>query len=327
MKKVVIILLAGGEASRYNNSFKSLNNNRYDKLLSKKGDNSLLEFVCDELGPLGDIIVVTRGEKRKQQYFELLSNNSITVISEDNEKSIGPIGGICSGLNLCKKDQIKVIIPADLPNVRNYILAELIIRSSQSKIFDLISLVHPNGQIENLVLISHGDVLVKISRFLVDRGIYRVSSLIRLISKKRFLNTAYLIEGIDTTNVFKDLDFNEFNPEIKAIINPVINSPYIDFGLDIDTEVDQKDPSRLYRQSLDLIINYAKKDQRGVPSRITSLLEESNIYRKRGLLSLSLHCLLDIFKMTKDLEVKKQINSLMMQLGTTGRNPYNSLTD
>jgi molybdopterin-guanine dinucleotide biosynthesis protein A len=320
MEKVTIILLAGGEASRYRNSFKSPTNSHHDKLLSKKGDVSLLEFVCAELRPLGDIIVTTRGEKRKQRYLDLLKSNNIMVISDDLEKPIGPLGGICTALNLCKKDQTKVIIPADLPNMRKDIIAELITRSSQSKQFDLISLVHPNGQIENLVLISHGDVLLRFSQFLLNRGIYRVSSLIRLISKKRFLNTTHIIKGINAAKVFKDLDSHEFNSDVKAITNPVINSSHIDFGLDLDTNVNQKDPSILYQQSLDLITNYTKNDQERVQSRISSLLEESSIYRKRGLLSLSLHCLLDVSKMTRDLVVKNQINSLIMHLEATERN-------
>ncbi|MHA2202350.1 MAG: NTP transferase domain-containing protein [Candidatus Hodarchaeales archaeon] len=322
MKKVVIILLAGGKASRYRNSFKPPTNNHHDKLLSKKGDISLLEFVCTELRPLGDIIVATRGKKRKQKYFELLDHNKITVISEDNEKSIGPIGGICTALNLCKKDQTKIIIPADLPNVRKDVIAELITRSAQSKLFDLISLVHPNGQIENLVLISHSEVLLKTSQFLVSRGIHRVSSLIRLISKKRFLNTAFLIKSSDISEVFDDLDSHELIPEIKAIHNPVLTSPQIDFGLDINSEKNQKDPSIFYRKYLDLITNHTEKGQERVPSITTSLLEESIIYKERGLLSLSLHCLLDVYKIKKDPEVKNQINSIMMQLEATERNLY-----
>ncbi|MFX0123069.1 MAG: molybdenum cofactor guanylyltransferase [Candidatus Hodarchaeota archaeon] len=314
MEKVTIILLAGGEASRYRNSFKSLTNSHHDKLLSKKGNISLLEFVCAELRSLGDIIVVTRGEKRKKLYFNLLSQKRISVISEDTKISIGPLGGIYSALNLCKRDHTKVIIPTDLPNIRKDIITELITRASQSKPFDLISLVHPNGQIENLVLISHSDVLLKSSQFLIDKGIFRVSSLIRLISKKRFLNTTYLMKDTDTAKAFKDLDSHDFNFETKAISNPVINSSHIDFGLDMNTEINQKDPSILYRKSLDFITNYTKKDQERITFSISSLLEESNIYRKRGLLSLSLHCLLDAYKLKKDLEVKNQIISLIVQL-------------
>ncbi|UCG02233.1 MAG: NTP transferase domain-containing protein [Candidatus Heimdallarchaeota archaeon] len=316
MNNVIFILLAGGEASRYRNSFKSLTNGHHDKLLSRKGDLSLLEFVCAELKPLGDVIVVTRGEMRKQGYLKLLEKNNLMVISEDIEKSIGPIGGIHSALKFCKKDQIKFILPADLPNIRRDIIAELITRSSQSKHFDLISLVHPNGQLENLVLISHGDVLSKGSQVLIDRGIFRVSSLIRLILKKRFLNSAYLIKGTQSST-FVDLDFYESKSKINTFTNPVLISPFIDFGL--DTEIKQKDPTILYHQSLDLITNSKTKHQNRIQAKIILLLEESNIYKKKGLLSLSLHCLLDVYKITKDLEIKNQINSLMMQLEASGR--------
>jgi molybdopterin-guanine dinucleotide biosynthesis protein A len=72
MEKVTIILLAGGEASRYRNSFKPLTKRHHDKLLSEVGDISLLEYVCFELNSFGNVVVVTRGDQRQLQYSELL---------------------------------------------------------------------------------------------------------------------------------------------------------------------------------------------------------------------------------------------------------------
>ena len=66
MKKVTFILLAGGEEARYKNSFKTHTKSHHNKLLYKKGDTTLLEFVCAELDHLGNITVVTTGDQRQQ---------------------------------------------------------------------------------------------------------------------------------------------------------------------------------------------------------------------------------------------------------------------
>lgn len=325
MEKVSIILLAGGEASRYNRSFESQKNAHYDKLLSNRGNISLLEFVTNELRPLGEIIIVTRGEKRKQQYSTLVNkdnqNDTVTVITEDCKKPIGPIGGIHSALKLCKKIHSKVILPADLPNVRQDIVAEFIAKASQSEFFDLVSLVHPNGQVENLVLVGHGNELLRTLQLLIDKGIYRVSSIPRFISKKRFLNSSYLIKDIDIEEIFNDLDSFSSISKIKTNCIPVIKSHSVDFGSEKSTDKNREDPSVLYKQSLDLRIKRNKKDQqKSVSSLVTTLLKESKIYRKTGLLSLSLHCLLDMHRIKKDPTIANQINDLIMKLETSGKN-------
>ncbi len=325
MEKIVIILLAGGEASRYNFSLKLPTDKPIDKLLSNRDNISLLEFVTDELKPLGDIIIVTRGKKRKQQYFTLLDNhnqdNSVKIVTEDYEKSIGPIGGIYSALKLCNNIQTKVILPADLPNVKQGIIAEFIARASQSVHFDLISLVHPNGQTENLVLVGHGNELLRMVQLLVKAHIYRVSSVIRLISKKRFINTSLLTKDIDVEETFDDLDYYNSILDIKkedyekGKNNNAIKSPFIDFGFHESTDEYKMDPSLLYKQFLHWKNNPSRKNlQERTSSMVDSLLKESIIYKNRGLLSLSLHCLLDAYDINNDLTLTKQIDGLIMKL-------------
>ncbi|UCG90060.1 MAG: nucleotidyltransferase family protein [Candidatus Heimdallarchaeota archaeon] len=325
MGKVAIILLAGGEASRYKASLKSLVNNYQDKLLSKRGNISLLEFVVGELRPLGDIFIVTKGEERKKRYSALLNeyvqNNDVKIISEHIKKSIGPLGGIYSVLKHCGNIQTTVILPADLPNVKEKVIAELIAKAFHSKSFDLVSLVHPNGQTEHLVLIIRFSELLRASQFLIDMDIHRVSSLIRLISKKRFINSAYLIKDTENNEVFYDLDIPSSIPKIRTSIKPVVNFPYVDFGLPIVTDEKPEDPSVLYQKFLDLKKNDKSKDQQGKhPSLIALLQKESNIYKERGLLSLSLHCLLDMYKINQDPIISDQIDELIMKLEPKGEN-------
>ncbi len=327
MKPVTIIILAGGKASRFNISKAR---NYSDKLLSNRGEISLLEFVIGELRSLGDIIVVTRGEKRKHIYNSLLNkdieNHEITIITEESEKQVGPIGGIHSALKLCQNDNIKVILPADLPNIKQGVIKEFITRVSQSRYFDLVSLVHPNGQTENLVLAGINDELLRASRFLIQKGIFRVSSITRSISKKRFINSSNLVNNLDVRDVFHDIDSKNSKSEIISRkseiikVKPLIEFSSIDFGLDNSFREKQSDPSILYNQYLEMRLNQHGTDTKvNNLSIVTLLLKESKVYKTRGLISLSLHCLIDVYKINKDPKIANQIKEIIVELKANGK--------
>ena len=160
MSDSLIVLLAGGDAFRYGQSLKDPNNSQPDKLLSSHGNTNLLRYVTDELRVLGNLVLVTRGEKRRSCYCTLLNSNNhhqpIAVIREDQRNSIGPLGGIYAALQYYPDIQTRLILPADLPNVRREVISEILMKASQLKHFDIISIVHPNGQVENLLLVMHG---------------------------------------------------------------------------------------------------------------------------------------------------------------------------
>ncbi|MFX0151429.1 MAG: NTP transferase domain-containing protein, partial [Candidatus Hodarchaeota archaeon] len=281
MVRIKIILLAGGQASRYNNvthQHSMIQPN--DKLLSDRGNKYLIKFIVSELCKLGEIIIVTRGEQRKQHYSTLLAqeiqNNSIQVIEEVFSNSIGPIGGINSALRICDSSQMVLILPTDLPNVTNEIIGIFIDNAMNAKSFDLVSLVHPNGQVENLVLAGYANKIMKLSKSLIEANIYRVSSLYRLAQKKRFLNSLNIVTGINGKEAFKDLDFGDSTRELKAgtdmkeaNINQITNQ-YIDFGFNGFRYENQSDPTFFFYQYLNWKINsYKKSSNAEIPALIT----------------------------------------------------------
>jgi molybdopterin-guanine dinucleotide biosynthesis protein A len=309
---IKIILLAGGQASRYNNLSRQLPTNlQRDKLLSKRGNRYLIEFIVSELHSLGDIIIVTRGEQRKEHYSKLLAhelqNNSIQVIEEGFKNPIGPIGGINSALRICDSSQMVLILPTDLPNVTRDAIRSFTHKAMDAKNFDLVSLVLPNGQVENLILAGHADKIMELSETLIQAKIYRVSSLFRLAQKKRFLNSSSLIKGVNGKETFSDLDSHNSTPEFKTGINEekftktqrIIQN--IDFRFKDLSDENHSDPAFFFQQYLNWKINCNEKISTTKSAAIiTALLNESNIYRSEGLLSLSLHCLLDAYKVASD---------------------------
>ncbi|MFX0170335.1 MAG: NTP transferase domain-containing protein [Candidatus Hodarchaeota archaeon] len=219
-----IILLAGDQASRYNIASRQHSTNpQRDKLLSDRGNRYIIEFIVSELYSLGDIIIVTSGKQRKEQYSELLAqelqNNSIQVIEEVFKNPIGPIGGINLALRICVSSQMVLILPIDLPNVTRKAIKSLTYKAMDTKNFDLVSLVHPNGQVENLILAGYADKIMEFYETLIQAKIYRVSSLFRLAQKKRFLNSSSLIKGVNGKETFSDLDSHNSTPELKTGIN------------------------------------------------------------------------------------------------------------
>ncbi len=323
MANFVIALLAGGDASRYEKSLKDSETAQTDKLLSVHKNKKLLRYVCDELEGLGDILVVTKDEKRKSCYSAILETettlSSTNVILEDRKKPIGPLGGIHEALKHCPSNQPKLILPADLPNVKREVIADFLMKASQKKAFDLIALVHSNGQVENLSLVINGTNSLHYVESLIDAGIYRVSSLIRIIPRKCFINSAYLKTNSDYSDifdVFRDFDHiydisdkKMTSPSNQKIFN-YVSSPFIEFGED---KLSPQDPCQLFFQ----FFNWTKKfpqNKESNSSIIGILKKESEIYRSRGLISISLHCLLDAYKIDKDPSLAEQITNIIYQL-------------
>lgn len=325
MSDSLIVLLAGGDAFRYGQSLKDPNNSQPDKLLSSHGNTNLLRYVTDELRVLGNLVLVTRGEKRRSCYCTLLNSNNhhqpIAVIREDQRNSIGPLGGIYAALQYYPDVQTRLILPADLPNVRREVISEILMKASQLKHFDIISIVHPNGQVENLLLVINGSESLKFINSLIKFGVYRVSSLIRSVSKKCFLNSSFLEstkDGTNIANVFTDLDRidlvseSQKKVELKIEDKNCIKTSIIDFGSHNDTS---QDPSLLFHRYLDWIgTSSNENNQKEISSMVGILKKESKNYRKKGLLSISLHCLLDAFKLSKDIRIAEQIEELKQLL-------------
>ncbi len=318
MEDIAIVLLAGGQSYRYRSTLESGLSYHSDKLLSKKDNGSLLEYVVNELKPLGKIYIITRGEKRKKQYSALfsgaISNQSVNVITEESENAIGPLGGIYIALKHLRTTKTKIFLPADLPNIKKQVVGRFISFVLQSSNFDLVGLVHQNGQTENLVLAVQCNELLKTSRLLIKAKIYRVSSLFRYISNKRFVNSSNLVANTKIQKFFTDLDVNHSisknTKNNQNIIDhtPLIHLSTVDFTLNKKNEID---PSKLFQNFFEWKTDNCQENTQLV---VGSLLQEAQIYKSKGLLSISLHCLLDAHKLKKDPKIMDQIDQLKTEM-------------
>ncbi|MFX0125551.1 MAG: hypothetical protein ACFFAE_18155, partial [Candidatus Hodarchaeota archaeon] len=62
------------------------------------------------------------------------------------------------------------------------------------------------------------------------------------------------------------------------------------------------------------INSYKKSSNAEIPALITTLINESEIYRSKGLYSLSLHCLLDAYKIAIDHPYSDHPTNLSVQI-------------
>ncbi|MHA1448638.1 MAG: molybdenum cofactor guanylyltransferase [Candidatus Hodarchaeales archaeon] len=299
--KIAIILLAGGKSTR----FRQLTgeNAVNDKLLIDVNGRTLIEHVSIELRALGDVFIITAGENRYRTYSTLLNNveknNRVIVLVENRKTAIGPIGGIYDALDHCKSYMTKIILPADLPHVNKAVIASLIDIAQENNDTDLISLIHPNGQVEHLVIATTGNNLLDITGKIINKKIHRVSSLIRAVSSKFFVNTVHLTGN----NVFVDVDYSaSVQPSIALKkINPVVASKKVSFNK-------EDDPSDLYTEHL------RELSENNLTKAIELLKREAEAYTSKGLLSLALHCLLDASKISTDTSLESRIGSLKDKL-------------
>ena len=311
MSELIIILLAGGKSSRFTHENQLNNSSLRDKLLSSHGNITLLEHVVKELISIAPLKVITRGEDKFKIYSSILeSYENVSICLERHQPIYGPLGGIYSFLTDFPSDKTKIFIPADLPNIRKHDLNRFIHEVKNSNKFELISIIHPNGQTENLIFAIRGQRLLNDLQYLIKKRIYRVSSLFRLVSHKRFINSLFFESGSDAWKGFVDRDINSQRASLieERKIQIKITEPRIDFG-------SSPDPSKLYRQFLTQNSYEIKnKDVEFIENQIKLLESEFQVYQERGLFSLALHTLFDMAKYYDNPQIKNRIQNLLLLL-------------
>ncbi|MHA1973693.1 MAG: NTP transferase domain-containing protein [Candidatus Hodarchaeales archaeon] len=334
MTDIIFILMAGGESKRFcssilNNNLRKIpgeqlaKNQQYDKLLSQipNSERTLLEQVVRELLPIGNILIVTRGQEREKIYSKILSNinqtqNKFIITTEKNHRSYGPLGGMSHGLSLpqVKNHDIKIILPSDLPHIECSTIERFISKIRHILDYDIIGIIHPNGQVEHLIMAFRDlSILYKIN-FLLKKGIYRTSSLFRIIPNKCFINSIELRYRNRSVKTFRDYDMISQNYDFKPNINmrkqQRIGSPIIIFNR---REMSQ-DPSDYYRKFLEF--KSMRSGQNGlVIEKIEKLLlKEAEIYLNKKVLSIGLHCLIDAYKITENKVIHEKISILKKKI-------------
>lgn len=334
MLDVRVIILAGGQSSRYNEGNNTDKNNNTDKLLSKKGNLTVLEYVIKQTLTFSNhIVVVTRNIDRKNKYFNLIKQNfsnkdlsKITFLLEKTDNPIGPLGGIKTSLDYLEENIPVLVIPADLPYITGKILKLFVQSAFDNPKASITSILHSNGQVEHLVIAFMSKYIKKIVDKLYSAKCNRSSSIIRFAQTKKFIKSSYLFSGEKKQkNHLLDLDvykveefqsnvlFNEDN-ELQNDIQKdyIANSDSIIF---FDNN-DNNNPSIFYSSYINNIVesNVNSKEFPQNDQIIKNLMNENQFYQKEGIFSLALHCLLDLNKIINDSNTERMIKELKQKL-------------
>jgi len=292
LTQTAFIILAGGKSSRFN----CQNDGKLkDKLLSKRGSITILEHVVTQMRLIKiPIYIITRDIERKNIYSDILKNSNynqeVFIIKESLDKPMGPLGGITTAIQELKEIKTKIFLPADLPYISSLFLDKFRTFIEKSSA-ELIGLIHPNGQIEHLIFATKGNKIDSIIKTLNLHKITRVSSIMRLLANKQFVQ---LPKG-NFKQVLNDLDhFKEEQPEYALTYN---SEELKQFKL----EKNNLDPCYLYEK-------YLKTQDYSL------LLKEANFYFTNRLNSLALHALLNYNQFLKEKAVEQQIEEIKSML-------------
>lgn len=332
MLDIIVIILAGGQSSRYKKKIINSKTTIDDKLLSKKGSSTILEHVIREvLSFSNQILIVTREKERKTKYLSLIKQNfskiefsKITFLLEESEKPIGPLGGIKTALDYLKGNIPILVIPADLPFLKGSILNKFLKKSFSNPTAYISSIIHSNGQIEHLVLAFMSEPVKDLIDKLYNARCKRSSSIIRLANTKKFIKSSCIFEK-DSTNINHLRDIDEyiedatyFQSNITENIMDSHKEKEIQRSNCIISIQYNKDnnPSAYY---LDYITQIAKKNDNQqiilpINQLTMDLWHEMEFYKKVGLLSLSLHCLIDLNNLRNDSIAEQMIDEIKRKL-------------
>lgn len=207
MTKKAVIILAGGEAKRFQIQGESWR----DKALMEISGKPMLQHIIENIGSIVDeIIICVNNLERRNKYLKVLGETPLIkkariVIDINYPSTSGPLVAITTGLKASTAEKC-LILPCDTPFIKPEVADFLFKASGES---DITVPVHPNGTAETIMFVckrlqtaAPADILCKLGRKRPD-DIIRGSSTIHLLS---------------THAELKPID-----PEFKSFIN--INSP------------------------------------------------------------------------------------------------------
>ena len=332
MLDVRVIILAGGQSSRYKKKTINSTTTIEDKLLSKNGTSTILEHVIKEVLSFSNrILIVTREKERKTKYLSLIKQNfskeefsKITFLLEESEKPIGPLGGIKTALDYFKGNIPILVIPADLPFIKGPILNKFVNESFTYPKANISSIIHPNGQIEHLVLTFMSGHVKDIIDKLYIAKCKRSSSIIRLASTKKFIRSSCIFEeDFSNFNHLRDIDeYRESETYIQSNTTKKIMDQHKEKKIQrsncIISIQNNKDnnSSSLYSEYINQIAKKNDNQQMILPidKLKTNLWCEMEFYKKFGLISLSLHCLIDLNNLRNDSIAEQMIEEIKRKL-------------
>jgi len=206
MTKKAAIILAGGQAKRFQVKQKQWE----DKALARLFDKPLLINVIERISDaIEEIVVCTNDDARRIQYLEMLHRYSIRNVRVYTDEKLagieGPIVGILTGLKFASADYC-IVLPCDVPLIQPAVVDYLFNAIGDSCVA---TPIWPDGRLESLIMVCERPMAVKITGALCELGRRRPDDIIRGVPEVTFVSIIVNLKNLD--------------PEFKSFVN--INLP------------------------------------------------------------------------------------------------------
>lgn len=176
------IILAGGKSQRFGTN----------KALVKLMNKTLISYVLERIEKYVDeTIVCIRSADQKTLYSQILPSDIKIAVDASNLPQC-PLTGILTGLTNAKGDY-SILLPCDTPFLSEKLI-DLLFEISLG--VDAAIPRWPNGYIEPLQSVYKTKPALKATVEVLERGDYRIRSMISLLKRIRYLSTL-VIEGLN----------------------------------------------------------------------------------------------------------------------------------
>jgi len=179
------MILAGGEAKRVDG--------REKYFFTYKGCSFISRLVNTFCGIVDEIVIVAKNEKQVERFSGL---PDIVRCTWDKEPSLGPIGGIKSGIGELRGDSV-FITACDMPTINKDVVTYLF---NNLESYDAVIPVWNNSDIEPL------------------HSVYRVSSVQSYLHEHENASLRSMILSLNTKSISSD-NLRKFDPDLETFRN------------------------------------------------------------------------------------------------------------
>ena len=182
------LIVAGGRSTRFGET---------DKAVAELAGRPLVAHVANGLESHVDQLIVSCRRQQREAIAAALSEIDLPVSFAFDDREVGPLGGICDGLQ-ASDSEWTLVVGCDFPFVDTEAIETL--ASAEANAVDAVVFQYPDGSIQPLCGRYRTQPARVGSQRLVSAGEYRAQALVETLSTQFLAVTEQLDEQLENIN-------------------------------------------------------------------------------------------------------------------------------
>ena len=182
------LIVAGGRSTRFGET---------DKAVAELAGRPLIAHVACGIESGVDQLIVSCRRQQREAIVAALSGVAVPVSFAFDDREVGPLGGICDGLQ-ASDSEWTLVVGCDFPFVDTEAIETL--ASAEANAVDAVVFQYPDGSIQPLCGRYRTQPARVGSQRLVSAGEYRVQALVETLSTQFLAVTEQLDEQLENIN-------------------------------------------------------------------------------------------------------------------------------